>query len=440
MISVDKETALSRSSATDSRRALLDRVVASGPFAKSERLSSLLLYVCDMALSGRGAELSEQKIGEAVFGRSRDYDSANDGIVRTQVSRLRQKLDLYFDGAGSDESVRIVIPRGGYVPFFEPRSPEPLAAPAAAAKPIIESVIAPAELPRVERQLPRSTLLAWSLVAILAMAVLALSLRGTHTFAKAAPAHATVHPFWSQMFAADQPTIIVPADSNLVIWQGLMKRDIGLSEYLSADYRTTTPTTATPLQREALGLARGRYTSMIDLEMIQFFLPIAQAARSNFEVRYARDLRPNDLKQGNIILSGAPEANPWVELFEHDMNFVFSYDREHHVTSVLNRAPRGSEPRQWDSRSSDVQRHVYGVVAYLPNLSGNGNVLILEGTSIAGTECALDFVSDDTQLLPFLKQIRRADGKLPRFEVVLGTSNMSGNAVKNSILAWRTAN
>jgi hypothetical protein len=76
----------------------------------------------------------------------------------------------------------------------------------------------------------------------------------------------------------------------------------------------------------------------------------------------------------------------------------------------------------------------------LPNLSGNGNVLILEGTTIAGTESALDFVSDDSQLLPFLQQLRRADGRLPHFEVVLGANNMSGSAVKNSILAWRAKN
>jgi hypothetical protein len=228
------------------------------------------------------------------------------------------------------------------------------------------------------------------------------------------------------------------ADSNLVVWQGLMKRDIGLAEYLSGDYRTTIPTTATSLQKEALQVARGRYTSMIDVEMIQYFSRISQLEKSRLDVRYTRELRPNDLKQGNIILSGAPEANPWVQLFEHDMNFVFSYDRAHEKTSVLNRMPEGSEPRQWDSIRTDKQHHVYGVVAYLPNLSGNGNVLILEGTTIAGTECALDFVSDDSQLLPFLKQLRRADGSLPHFEVVLGTDNMSGSAVKNSILAWRT--
>jgi hypothetical protein len=59
---------------------------------------------------------------------------------------------------------------------------------------------------------------------------------------------------------------------------------------------------------------------------------------------------------------------------------------------------------------------------------------------MAGTESAWDFVSDDSQLLPFLQRIRRPDGTLPHFEVVLGTNNMSGSAVKNTVLAWRTTN
>ncbi len=67
MILVDKEAAHSRTSATDSRRELVGRVVASSHFSKTERLSSLLLYVCDVALNGRADELSEQNIGEAVL-------------------------------------------------------------------------------------------------------------------------------------------------------------------------------------------------------------------------------------------------------------------------------------------------------------------------------------------------------------------------------------
>jgi hypothetical protein len=122
MISADKEAGPSRSSASDPRRALVDRIITSSSFAKSERLSSLLAYVCDLTLNGREKEINEQNIGEAVFGRSRNYDSSIDGIVRTQASRLRQRLELYFNEEGLDEPVRIVIPRGGYVPVFEARS------------------------------------------------------------------------------------------------------------------------------------------------------------------------------------------------------------------------------------------------------------------------------------------------------------------------------
>src|SRR5580704_4334359 len=150
MVSADKVTAHRGSATTDSRRELVGRVVASPPFSKAERLSSLLVYVCDVALDGRADELSEQNIGESVFGRSRDYDSANDGIVRAQVSRLRQRLGLYFDGEGANEPVRIVIPRGGYVPFFEPRLPERAEVPASKPIPIADSVIPPGESPRVE--------------------------------------------------------------------------------------------------------------------------------------------------------------------------------------------------------------------------------------------------------------------------------------------------
>src|SRR5271156_5883591 len=82
------------------RRELGRRIVHSPTFARSERLGTLLTYVCDLALKGREAEINEQKIGHAAFGRSQDYDSAADGIVRSQASRLRQRLELYFQHEG----------------------------------------------------------------------------------------------------------------------------------------------------------------------------------------------------------------------------------------------------------------------------------------------------------------------------------------------------
>jgi hypothetical protein len=62
---------------------------------------------------------------------------------------------------------------------------------------------------------------------------------------------------------------------------------------------------------------------------------------------------------------------------------------------------------------------------------------MIEGTSMAGTEAAWDFVSDDSELLPFLRPIQRPDGRIPHFELVLGTQSMSSSAVHSNLLAWR---
>jgi len=439
----------------DARRELLERVLSSAVFARSERLSSLLSFVCDLTLQGREKELNEQRIGEAVFGRSRDYDSSIDGIVRTQASRLRNRLDLYFNGDGADEPVRIVIPRGGYVPRFEPFAfvhAERLAisSDSSGGLAMVDALpegrsaldpttvqIPPAPARKGSPWYGRAAV-PWILVAMMSIAGLAFAIQHRKAVLgmRSQPAP---HPIWSRMFAEKQPTLIVCGDSGLVMWQGLMGRNVHLAEYLSRDFLMAQTSAGAFNQKIASDVGLRRYTSIVDLDVVRALLPIAQSQKGTAEVRYARDVRPNDLKQGNVILIGTAEATPWVELFEPSMNFYFFDDRDKRVFSVFNRAPQGAEPKQWDSAIEDAKHRVYAVVAYLPNLSGQGNALILEGTSMAGTESAWDFVSDDSQLLPFLNRIRKPDGSFPHFEVMLGTNNVNGSAGKNVVLAWRTA-
>jgi len=249
-----------------------------------------------------------------------------------------------------------------------------------------------------------------------------------------------MHPLWSQMFSADRPTLLVPGDSGLVMFHGLVQHNTNLDDYLRGGYRTPTAGASGSQQMAALDAASRRYTSIVDLEVAHILTTIALTQHGTLQVRYARDLRPNDLKSGNVILVGASEANPWVELFERNMNFVFEDNFQTHVFSVLNRSPLAKEPLHWDSTLTDPQHRVYGVVAFLPTLTGSGSTLILEGTSMSGTEAAWDFVNDDSQLLPFLNRIRRKDGRIPYFEVVLGTSNISASAARLSIEAWRVNN
>ena len=417
------------------QRELLGRIVVSPTFARSERLCTLLTYICDMAFKGREAEINEQRIGHAVFGRAQDYDSSIDGIVRTQASRLRQRLELYFENEGADEPVRLVIPRGGYVPVFEPRStanPQPLPPPTTTSPPLTTTS---AEPHGTTRWLP------WMICGLLLVTVVLLGIRNRR-LSLAVSTIPPPHPLWSHLLLRGQPTLVVPADSGLVLFHNISGRSIGLNDYLQGEYRAQPSQTMgfrpdATLSEWLSNLADRRYTSIVDLNAVDNLERLAQRYQAVLQVRYARDVRPNDLKSGNTILFGASEANPWVELYERNMDFVFRNDYKANVFSVINRSPKNGEPQQWDSVWNDPQRRVYCLIAYIPNLASNGNALIIEGTSMSGTEGAWDFVSDDAQLLPFLKRIQRPDGSIPHFELLLGNQNMNASAVQSRLLAWR---
>jgi hypothetical protein len=334
------------------------------------------------------------------------------------------------------------------VPVFEPQPKgsivtnhdEPLPAIAIAANPVDKQEITPAGEDRFRwRRLP------WALCSVLAVVVVVFAVHDRHSLQSLNAGISPTHPLWSHIFVADHPTLAVPADSGLVLFHNMTGKTIGLDEYLQGGYRvqpedSPVPVPEAPAKAWLANVASRRYTSIVDLNAILSLAQRAHALQSDLQVRYARDTRPNDLKTGNVILLGASEANPWVGLFERNMNFVFHNNYQTNVFSVLNRSPQNGEPKQWDSAWNDPQRRVYGLVAYLPNLAGDGNALIIEGTSMSGTEGAWDFVADDSQLLPFLKRIQRPDGTLPHFELLLGTQNMNASAVQKTLLAWRITN
>ncbi|WP_446743382.1 hypothetical protein [Silvibacterium acidisoli] len=435
-----RPVASSTAESEPARRELVRRIVESPTFARSERLSTLLTYICDLALKGRESEINEQRIGHEVFERPAGYDSSADGIVRSQASRLRQRLDLYFQHEGADEPVRIVIPRGGYVPVFETQAAASSEPPAVL---LLDAVTPAAPVHTPVSAGSASSLRRWfapALCVVLALLLATLWIYDRHpSISAATPAS---HHFWSLLFRNSQPTLVVAPDSGLVLYHGASGQDVNLSAYLDGGYRAGPDGAnrigpAVPQKEWLLNLANRRYTSIVDLEMILHLKDRARSLGSDITVRYARDLRPDDFKAGDVILLGSREADPWDELFHPGINFILEDDYMGDF-SVRNRNPRPGEPSRWDSKSDDPQHRVYGLVAFLPNLGGNGNALLLEGTGMSGTQAAMDFVSDDTLLLPFIQKIRLSDGTLPHFELLLETHNMGASAVRSQILAWRT--
>ena len=108
----------------------LRAILRSAEFSRSERLCRFLKFVVDQYLQGTADSLKETVIGVAVFDRQPGYDPKLEPIVRTEARRLRIKLENYYDASGREHSVRIRIPKGGYVPVVEVLRPPVVALPA----------------------------------------------------------------------------------------------------------------------------------------------------------------------------------------------------------------------------------------------------------------------------------------------------------------------
>lgn len=110
----------------------LTRVLASGQFAATTRLSKFLMFIVEETLAGRGDRLKGYTIGVEVFERGEDFNAEADTIVRVQAGQLRRRLDLYYAGEGAADPLRIALPKGGYTPSFSFSKTAKLGADAAA--------------------------------------------------------------------------------------------------------------------------------------------------------------------------------------------------------------------------------------------------------------------------------------------------------------------
>jgi hypothetical protein len=436
------EESLRNFSEKDPRWKLLERILSAPGFAKSPRLSSLLLYIVKQFLLGKDEELHEQRIGERVFGRLIGYDPRDDNIVRSHVSRLRQRLEQYFREEGKQESLRITIPRGSYVPLFEPMD-------------AASSMEAQAPLPSGESQQPehasaeespsasrpiRWMYLSGGIGGVLGILLLVLAVG---IFAKIgwrsilARAKTPTYKLWSSMFSSSRDTLIVPADSGLIILKSFTRHPVSIADYADGRYLSENGCTQPCDQHLLETLAEHRYTSLADLKFAVALTRLPEALPNRTEIRYARDLQLDDLKQANLILIGSIEADPWLELFQHQMNFVLHDDRLAGPLEIENRKPMPGERALYAYDGHDSLHRGFALVAFLPNLSGAGNVLVVQGFTLAGTQAAAEFVTSHQDFDSLFGPIVARRHGLPHFEVLLRTMDVNGIGSRPSIVAYR---
>ena len=125
----------------------LERLLAWPEMARSPQLGKFLDYIVRRTLDGDEQSIKAYSIAVDVLGRGADFDPQADPIVRVQARRLRGLLDEFYGSAGQDETVRISLPIGRYVPEFTPAvAPAPLEMAVAESEPAAEPEVARARL------------------------------------------------------------------------------------------------------------------------------------------------------------------------------------------------------------------------------------------------------------------------------------------------------
>jgi serine/threonine-protein kinase len=99
-------------------RTELERILCSNSFREAEGLRRFLRYTVEHTLGGEGEQLKEYRLGVDVFDRDSSFDPRLDPVVRMAARRLRAKLQQYYETEGSQDPIRIEVPKGSYAAGF----------------------------------------------------------------------------------------------------------------------------------------------------------------------------------------------------------------------------------------------------------------------------------------------------------------------------------
>lgn len=430
---------------TDICWALLERIASSSYVKRASRLKELLLYLGECSLKDGLEAIHEQRIGVDIFGRSADYNTSDDNIVRTTVSELRKRVAAYFDGEGANETLLVEIPRGSYVPVFRYRSAKtqiPADDSTLKVSQTSSSEALPISQPIVAAPPLKLTLLPSGWFVIVATAIIiALSAtcvvfryqyRSLYRSMYPWQSQPTVAELWNDILIARPDTDIVLADASFGLLQEISKKSYPFTQYLNRSYISQLQDQETdPYPRAILDrIVTWNLGDQNDFKLARRILALDPSG-TRLHLYNARGYLPDLTKRDNLILIGARFSNPWDDLFESHLNFVTRFSTDGPIT-VVNRTPMKGEQTVYTQTDSTQ----YCVISYQPNPNHNGIVLLIEGTNAEATEAAGDFLLSDYQLSSFRAQLH--SDKFPYFEVLLKVSSVPGTPLTATIEAFRT--
>jgi hypothetical protein len=396
-------------------------------FARSEKQSSLLNYLCEKWIEGNAEQLNEYQLALEVFHRRADHSGAEDSIVRVQAHELRRRLNEYYLAEGKDRPVRIEIPKGSYRPQFI-RTPVPVAG------------SPPASTVRI--RFGSSAVLYGVAVLLLVSVGLNLGFVASRSHPKSPPSVTgdlgKEYVSYSEIFGgtrAGRDILISLSNPRVLLLYGtevtppksfLSNQTVPLTPQMEKSLEAREPGSETPFPHVFLHPTSDEYTGMGEAVAAYELGQLMQTLNVRSRLTQARFLNWNEALQENVIVLGLPHATPWTS-----ENISSQFFRETNSGSLVLNGPLTNQPweygPEYDPKTGRMLTD-YGVISKETTSSGSW-VLILAGASSFGTYGAGEFLCDPQKMNPVFEKLRSLTGKneLPQNFLILVKVMVSEN-------------
>jgi hypothetical protein len=375
----------------DSIRQQLDRVLNSQVFRSSKRYPALLRYIVEQTLEGRESTIKERTLGVDVFGRSPDYDTNSDHVVRTAAGEVRKRLAQYYMEAGRELELRIEVPPGSYVPQFK-TAPEL----AVIYGPRDEAIT---EAPPIGLRGGRRLWLALLIVSAILNVAFVLYLAQQTNIATSLRGEKTLQAFWAPVVRSGSPVLLCVGTRNGFTPPGTAQPGQGVTVGVGrSSVQTGTAGSGADRSQDAL-LRRVAMADVLTLARISAYVG---SQRVPYRIMDPATMTFSDLRTAPAVLIGAGNNN-WARQLTDPLRFSFTTtdpNAPDNVRPIAIRDSQHPENHAWvtGSDSPITPFKEYGLITRLRDQSVEQVVVIIGSLGAHATEAAGEFVTNPAQL------------------------------------------
>jgi len=394
----------------------VERIASAGGFRSSEILRHLLHYLAKRAVETPAESVKVRDIAAEVFGRSHDFDSQTDSIVRVHTGRLRSRLAEYYSKEGAEDGIVVTIPKGGYslAAAYRPETPVHLRAPGNLGPPDLHDSPAPPFervspaglrnwLPR-----PRQAVFALLLIAAAGVAFYAGSLFREPRARAASPA---LERFWRPFVVGEGAPLVVFSNFQLTgsFAEGLRDAD--------KDAPQGDPLIDT-------------YTSIGEVMGVFEITRLMTTFQKRIRPKRGALLTWDEAKDSNLIFIGGPLAQTPLR----DTRVFHDFEFRNRLAgipgpsgAIMNLHPLEGEAPIYYGPTTRPFQFDYAVLALSPSINPGRWTLALAGITEFGTQAAAEFVTREQHVGALLAKLHvQPGGPVPSFEALLRTAITGG--------------